>query len=109
MRASPALREVLARRTKSTPDRRFYFGELLPLQGELVKLPDPVRYKRLRLAALFEGRDSAGKDGVVKRLTQRVTPRTCRVVALPAPSDRVFNQNGERRPPAPVLTLPERY
>jgi polyphosphate kinase 2 len=69
-------------------DRRTYFKELLRLQGELVKLEDWVVDKKLRVVVLFEGRDAAGKGGVIKRITQRLNPRVCRVVALPAPSDR---------------------
>jgi polyphosphate kinase len=86
------LRELLARRRRPTIDRRVYFSELLRLQSELVKLQDWVTHKGLKLVVLFEGRDSAGKGGVIKRITQRVNPRTCRVVALPAPSDREKTQ-----------------
>jgi polyphosphate kinase 2 (PPK2 family) len=67
-------------------DRRFYFRELLRLQGELVKLQDWVVNRKLKIVVLFEGRDAAGKGGVIKRITQRLNPRVCRVVALPAPS-----------------------
>jgi polyphosphate kinase len=91
-RLPPDLRGLLARRRKSTIDRRFYFSELLRLQSELVKLQDWIAHKKLKLVVLFEGRDSAGKGGVIKRITQRVNPRTCRVVALPAPSDREKTQ-----------------
>jgi polyphosphate kinase len=86
------LRELLARRKVTTIDRRLYFDELLRLQSELIKLQDWVSYKGLKLVVLFEGRDSAGKGGVIKRIAQRVNPRTCRVVALPAPSDREKTQ-----------------
>ncbi len=68
--------------------RRRYFRELLQLQGELVKLQDWVMRTGHRLVILFEGRDAAGKGGVIKRITQRLNPRTCRVAALPAPNDR---------------------
>lgn len=91
-RVPAALRELLARRQKSTLDRGLYFRELLRLQAELVKLQDWVAHKGLKVVAIFEGRDSAGKGGVIKRITQRVNPRTCRVVALPAPSDREKTQ-----------------
>ncbi|NKC33776.1 polyphosphate kinase 2 [Falsiroseomonas selenitidurans] len=91
-RIPPALRELLARRQKSTIARSLYFSELLRLQSELVKLQDWVQHRKLKLVVLFEGRDSAGKGGVIKRITQRVNPRTCRVVALPAPSDRERTQ-----------------
>jgi polyphosphate kinase 2 len=73
-------------------DRKFYFRELLRLQSELVKLQDWVVQKRLKVVVLFEGRDAAGKGGVIKRVTQRLNPRVCRVAALPAPSDRERTQ-----------------
>lgn len=73
-------------------DRRVYFRELLRLQSELVKLQDWVVDKKLKVVVLFEGRDAAGKGGVIKRVTQRLNPRVCRVAALPAPSDRERTQ-----------------
>ena len=73
-------------------DRRRYFKELFRLQGELVKLQDWVATTRHKVVILFEGRDAAGKGGVIKRITQRLNPRVCRVVALPAPSDRERTQ-----------------
>ena len=73
-------------------DRRRYFRELLRLQGELVKLQDWVVHKKLKVVVLFEGRDAAGKGGVIKRITQRLNPRVCRVAALPAPSERERTQ-----------------
>jgi polyphosphate kinase 2 (PPK2 family) len=76
----------------STLDRRFYFRELLRLQGELVRLQDWVVHKKLKIVVLFEGRDAAGKGGVIKRITQRMNPRICRVAALPAPSERERTQ-----------------
>jgi polyphosphate kinase 2 len=72
--------------------RRRYFTELLRLQGELVKLQDWVATTRHRVVILFEGCDAAGKGGVIKRITQRLNPRVCRVVALPAPNDRERTQ-----------------
>jgi polyphosphate kinase 2 len=92
VRIPPELRALLAKRKKNTIDRQTYFTELLRLQSELVKLQDWVRYKGLKMVILFEGRDSAGKGGAIKRIIQRVNPRTCRVVALPAPSDREKTQ-----------------
>jgi len=86
------LRELLATRKKSAIDRQHYFHELLRLQAELVKLQDWVVHKGLKVVVVFEGRDSAGKGGAIKRITQRVNPRICRVVALPAPSDREKTQ-----------------
>ena len=73
-------------------DRRIYFRELLRLQRELVKLQDWVVHRNLKVVVLFEGRDAAGKGGVIKRVTQRLNPRVCRVVALPAPNDRERSQ-----------------
>ncbi|MFA7503887.1 MAG: polyphosphate kinase 2 [Burkholderiaceae bacterium] len=75
-----------------TVARHRYFRELLRLQGELVKLQDWVVEHKLKIVVLFEGRDAAGKGGVIKRITQRLNPRICRVVALPAPSDRERTQ-----------------
>ena len=72
--------------------RNFYFKELFRLQGELVKLQDWVVHKKLKVVVLFEGRDAAGKGGVIKRITQRLNPRVCRVAALPAPSAREQTQ-----------------
>ena len=91
-RIPPELRALLATRQKSSIERGVYFRELLRLQAEMVRLQDWVSHKGLKLVVLFEGRDSAGKGGVIKRITQRVNPRTCRVVALPAPSDREKTQ-----------------
>jgi polyphosphate kinase len=72
--------------------RLTYFKELLRLQGELVKLQDWVVHKKLKVVVLFEGRDAAGKGGVIKRVTQRLNPRVCRVAALPTPNDREKTQ-----------------
>jgi polyphosphate kinase 2 len=72
--------------------RQTYFRELFRLQGELVKLQDWVAHTRHKVVILFEGRDAAGKGGVIKRITQRLNPRVCRVVALPAPNDRERTQ-----------------
>ncbi len=63
---------------KPSIDRKFYFRELLRLQGELVKLQDWVQHEKKKVVVLFEGRDSAGKGGVIKRITQRLNPRVCR-------------------------------
>jgi polyphosphate kinase len=72
--------------------RMAYFRELFKLQGELVKLQDWVAATKQKVVILFEGRDAAGKGGVIKRITQRLNPRVCRVVALPAPNDRERTQ-----------------
>ena len=73
-------------------NRRLYFNELFRLQRELIKLQDWVQHEKLKLLVIFEGRDAAGKGGVIKRITQRLNPRVCRVVALPAPSEREKTQ-----------------
>ncbi|AWW46243.1 polyphosphate kinase 2 [Polynucleobacter paneuropaeus] len=78
--------------TTSSVSRQTYFKELFRLQGELVKLQDFVVANKLKVAILFEGRDSAGKGGAIKRITQRLNPRVCRVVALPAPNEREKTQ-----------------
>lgn len=72
--------------------RRLYFSELFRLQGELVKLQSWVVKTGAKVVILFEGRDAAGKGGVIKRITQRLNPRVCRVAALPAPNDREKTQ-----------------
>ena len=73
-------------------DRQTYFQELFRLQGELVKLQDWVIRSKHKVVILFEGRDAAGKGGVIKRITQRLNPRVARVAALPAPNDRERTQ-----------------
>ena len=78
--------------TEAGMDRRLYFKELFRLQGELVKLQDWVVHQKLKVVVLFEGRDAAGKGGAIKRITQRLNPRICRVAALPAPSEREKTQ-----------------
>ena len=77
---------------ESHAQRVAYFKELFRLQGELVKLQDWVASTKQKAVILFEGRDAAGKGGVIKRITQRLNPRVCRVVALPAPNDRERTQ-----------------
>jgi polyphosphate kinase len=73
-------------------DRHVYFKELFRLQGELVKLQDWVQHNKMKVVVIFEGRDSAGKGGVIKRVTQRLNPRICRIAALPAPNERERTQ-----------------
>jgi polyphosphate kinase len=91
-RLASLLADHIDRPSHDTIDRHFYFKELLRLQGELVKLQDWVVHQKLKLVVLFEGRDAAGKGGVIKRVIQRLNPRTCKVVALPAPSERERSQ-----------------
>jgi polyphosphate kinase 2 len=78
--------------SESDIPRNVYFKELFRLQGELVKLQDWVVANKVKVAVLFEGRDSAGKGGAIKRITQRLNPRVCKVVALPAPNEREKTQ-----------------
>ncbi len=77
---------------KSKLKRKDYEKELEKLQIELVKLQAWVKQTGARIVVVFEGRDAAGKGGVIKRITERVSPRVFRVVALPAPSDREKSQ-----------------
>src|SRR6476619_2338458 len=72
--------------------REKYEKELEKLQVQLCHLQDWVKEKRLRVVVIFEGRDGAGKGGTIRALTERVSPRVFRVVALPAPSDREKSQ-----------------
>src|SRR6187455_1887027 len=69
-----------------------YAKELLKLQGELCVLQEWVKAKGLRVIVIFEGRDAAGMGGTIKAITERVSPRVFRLVALPAPSDREKSQ-----------------
>jgi polyphosphate kinase 2 len=89
--------DVLARHDVEAGDseqawRQRYFRELFKLQAELVKLQDWVVARRQKVVIVFEGRDAAGKGGAIKRITQRLNPRVCRAVALPAPNDRERTQ-----------------
>lgn len=70
----------------------FYEKELKRLQVELVKLQEWIKCKGLRVVVIFEGRDAAGKGGVIKRITERLNPRICRVVALGTPTEREKTQ-----------------
>ncbi|TGV71806.1 polyphosphate kinase 2, partial [Mesorhizobium sp. M00.F.Ca.ET.149.01.1.1] len=94
--SEPALSLEIAKiYKKSHPpsiERMTYFRELLRLQSELIKLQSWVAYHKKKLVVIFEGRDSAGKGGVIKRITQRLNPRIARVVALPAPTEREKSQ-----------------
>jgi polyphosphate kinase len=91
-RLASLLSEAAQQREQDAMDRGVYFKELLSLQRELVKLQDWVVQNKLKVVVIFEGRDSAGKGGVIKRITQRMNPRVCRVVALPAPNERERTQ-----------------
>lgn len=76
----------------ASSERSSYFRELFRLQGELVKLQDWVVATGHKMVIVFEGRDAAGKGGVIKRIMQRLNPRVCRVAALPAPNNRERTQ-----------------
>ncbi len=78
--------------SKPKMKRKEYEAELGALQGELVALQEWVKATGAKIVIVFEGRDTAGKGGVIKRITERVSPRTFRVVALPAPTDREKSQ-----------------
>jgi polyphosphate kinase 2 len=86
------LAREMARPSARDVDRHRYFEELFRLQGELVKLQDWVVDRKRKVVVVFEGRDAAGKGGVIKRITQRLNPRVCRVAALPAPNERERTQ-----------------
>jgi polyphosphate kinase 2 len=92
----PGEREVTAMTTPAAKPKRIpkklYEAELLRLQGELVQMQEWVRTSGARLVVVFEGRDAAGKGGTIKALTERVSPRVFRLIALPAPSDREKSQ-----------------
>jgi polyphosphate kinase len=91
-RLGKLLTELSEHPEQETMDRRVYFNELFRLQRELVKLQDWILRNKLKVVVIFEGRDAAGKGGVVKRITQRLNPRVCRVAALPAPNERERTQ-----------------
>src|SRR5258706_10045949 len=88
MRRSPTREAGTMARLK----RKEYEKELSRLQAELCKLQDWVKHKGLRVIIVFEGRDAAGKGGTIRAITERVSPRIFRVVALPSPSDREKSQ-----------------
>ena len=71
---------------------KVYEAELARLQVELVKLQMWIKHKGLKIVVIFEGRDAAGKGGTIKRMTEPLNPRTCRVEALPAPTEREKTQ-----------------
>ena len=84
--------EQIGRDPSKRLPRKVYFDELFRLQRELVRLQDWVEHKKLKVLVIFEGRDSAGKGGAIKRITARLNPRVCRVVALPTPSEKEKGQ-----------------
>src|SRR3954468_2556693 len=85
----------MAKKSKASPDvasprlsRKTFDKELKKLQRELVIMQEYVRATGMKIVVVFEGRDAAGKGGVIKRITEWTNPRVCRVVALPAPTER---------------------
>jgi len=86
------MQPALAPKETGKMKRKQYEKELRKLQGKLCQLQEWVKYKGLRVVIVFEGRDAAGKGGTIKALTERVSPRVFRLVALPAPSDREKGQ-----------------
>src|SRR5210317_1768916 len=89
---SEELRGLYKEKHPNMLDRRTYYTNLLRLQAELIKLQDWVVEENAKILIICEGRDSAGKGGVIKRITQRLNPRVARVVALPKPSEREQTQ-----------------
>src|SRR5512134_3554939 len=85
----------MSKKSKQTTEKlggKEYEKEVRRLQAELCTLQDWVKHKGLRVIVLFEGRDGAGKGGTIRAITERVSPRVFRAVALPAPSDREKSQ-----------------
>lgn len=80
------------RQPREPLDKKTYNKELAHLQVELVKMQEWIKHKGLKVVVLFEGRDAAGKGGVIKRITECLNPRNCRVVALAAPTEREKTQ-----------------
>src|SRR5210317_2260719 len=73
-------------------DKKYYEDELARLQVELVKLQEWIKHKGLKVVVIFEGRDAAGKGGTIKRMTEPLNPRICRVVALGNPTEKEKTQ-----------------
>ena len=86
------IRRAYKERNPDSLDNRTYFRNLLRLQTELIKLQDWVEHTGAKVMVICEGRDSAGKGGVIKRIVQRLNPRVARVVALPKPTEREQSQ-----------------
>jgi len=84
--------EKRAEERREKLDRKTYEKELSRLHGELVKVQEWVKQEQAKICVVFEGRDGAGKGGTIKAITERVSPRVFRVVALPAPSEREKSQ-----------------
>jgi len=99
--------------TKGKLDKKLYENKLAELQIELVKLQEWIKAKGLKVVVIFEGRDAAGKGGVIKRITECLNPRVCRVVALGTPTERektqwYFQRYVEHLPAAGEMVLFDR-
>jgi polyphosphate kinase 2 len=81
-------KKILKTNSSKHLSKKFYEKELRNLQVELVKLQEWIKEKKLKVVVIFEGRDAAGKGGVIKRITQSLNPRICKVVALSTPTER---------------------
>jgi len=90
-KSTKEVKEVKATKVKKIKNS-VYEKELLKMQAELIKLQEWVKAKGLKVVVVFEGRDAAGKGGVIKRITQHLNPRICRIAALPAPTEREKTQ-----------------
>ena len=86
------MQQMYETRRAKTLSNKVYYTHLLSLQAELIKLQDWVLETNSKILIICEGRDSAGKGGVIKRITQRMDPRVARVVALPKPTEREMSQ-----------------
>jgi len=84
--------EPAAKQTTPSIKTKVYEAELVKLQIELVKFQEWIKYKGLKVVVIFEGRDAAGKGGVIKRITESLNPRSCRIVALGTPTEREKTQ-----------------
>ena len=89
---SEEVRKLYQKQHPDSLDGRIYYPNLLRLQAEMIKLQDWVVEENAKVLIICEGRDSAGKGGVIKRITQRLNPRVARIVALPKPSEREMSQ-----------------
>ena len=89
---SEEVRKLYQKQHPDSLEGRIYYPNLLRLQAEMIKLQDWVVKENAKILIICEGRDSAGKGGVIKRITQRLNPRVARVVALPKPSEREMSQ-----------------
>ena len=107
------IRKIYRKAHPPSIPRMEYFRALLRLQSELIKLQDWVSYKKEKIVVIFEGRDSAGKGGVIKRITESLNPRACRVVALSKPTEKertqwYFQRYVEHLPSAGEIVLFDR-